>query len=289
MLADGPGKAMASGVDPFQEFATMLSTADATIGNLECVIAKGGTAVKKPWTFRADPAVLPVLHRHFDAVSLANNHTGDFGKEALLETLHLLESDKLPYFGAGRDIAKARTPLILELKWLRIALLGYNDFKPRSFEAGPGWPGVAWCVDEQVLADIRFARSFHRADLVIPFMHWGWEEEPENDRQKLLARAMIDAGADLVVGGHPHVTQGVEYYRGKLIVYSLGNFVFDGFTDGPARTGWLLRLKLDRQGLVSWDTVVAHLSEQGIPHLESKIASPCGNRSTTTIDHKCAP
>jgi poly-gamma-glutamate capsule biosynthesis protein CapA/YwtB (metallophosphatase superfamily) len=74
---------------------------------------------------------------------------------------------------------------------------------------------------------------------------------------------MIDAGASLVVGGHPHVTQDIEYYQGKLIVYSLGNFVFDGFDLPAARTGWLLRLTLDRDGLVSWDTVAAQIDEDG--------------------------
>ncbi len=97
---------------------------------------------------------------------------------------------------------------------LRIALLGYNDFRPREFEAGPSWPGVAWAVDDQVLADLKAARSVHKADLVIPYLHWGWEGCPANQRQKRLARLMIENGADVVVG-HPHVTQGAEYYRGK--------------------------------------------------------------------------
>jgi len=114
-------------------------------------------------------------------------------------------------------------------------------------------------------------------------MHWGQEHEPEDDRQKQLARLMIDSGADLVVGSHPHVTQGVEYYHDKLIVYSLGNFVFDGFEEGPARTGWLLRLRLDRQGLVAWDTVVAHLDDEGIPHLQRDLASPSGIRGSAAI------
>ncbi len=288
MLADLPGKAVARGVDPFAEFAEILAAADGAIGNLECVVARGGVAVKKPWTFRADPAVLPVVVRHFDVVSLANNHTGDYGHDAFLEQLDLLEKAGLRWFGGGRDCAQARLPHIVEAGGLRVALLGYNEFKPRSFEAGPTWPGVAWSVDEQVVADIKAARAKHRADLVIPFVHWGWEHEGENDRQKALARTMIDAGADVVVGGHPHVTQGVEYHRGKLIVYSLGNFVFDGFEDGPARTGWLLRLRLDREGLVAWDTVVARLDDEGIPRLVRDVVSPCGWRGAATVENRRA-
>ena len=118
---------------------------------------------------------------------------------------------------------------------LRIAILGYNEYKPRSFEAGPNWPGVAWSEDSHVLRDIAAARAAG-ADIVIPFMHWGWERERQpSARQRRLARLMIDAGADAVVGGHPHVTQGDESYAGKPIIYSLGNFVFDGFDTGPSR------------------------------------------------------
>jgi poly-gamma-glutamate capsule biosynthesis protein CapA/YwtB (metallophosphatase superfamily) len=276
MLADGPGKAMARGVDPFAEFAAVLADADAAIGNLECVIATTGTPDKKPWTFRANPEVLPVLARHFDIVSLANNHTGDFGHAAFLEQLDLLDKHKLAFFGGGRNCAEARTPHLLDIRGTKIALLAYNDYQPRRFEAGPSWPGVAWSVDDQVVADVKAARTIHHADLVIPFMHWGSEHDPATDRQKQLARLLIDAGADLVVGGHPHVTQETEYYKDKLIVYSLGNFVFDGFEQGPARTGWLLRLRLNKQGLIEWNAVVAHMDAEGIPHFDQNATSPSG-------------
>lgn len=288
MLDDLPGQAIAKGLDPFQEFAELFQSAQATIGNLECVVATTGEPLKKPFTFRAAPSVLPVLKKHFGIVSLANNHTGDFGHAAFLEQLQLLEQHKISYFGGGRDCSHARKPHILTVNGLRIALLGYNEFKPRSFEAGPDWPGVAWSVDEQVIADIRSARTRHQADLVIPFMHWGWEQEPANPRQKQLARTMIDVGADLVVGAHPHVTQEVEYYKGKLIAYSLGNFVFDGFGEGPERIGWLLRLRLNKQGLVAWDTVVAHLDADGIPHLARDAKSPSGRAGSPLIEDRQA-
>lgn len=133
-----------------------------------------------------------------------------------MKTLTLLEHNGLPYFDGGRDLAAAHAPLWIERKGLRIALLlGHNEFKPRSFEAGPDWPGIAWSEDSKVVADIRVARAAG-ADLVIPFRHWGWERELQpGERQRQLARTMIDAGADMVIGGHPHVTQGAEYYRGK--------------------------------------------------------------------------
>jgi poly-gamma-glutamate synthesis protein (capsule biosynthesis protein) len=117
-------------------------------------------------------------------------------------------------------------------------------------------------------------------------MHWGDEEVPENDRQKEFARAMIDGGADMVIGAHPHVTQGIEYYKDKLIVYSLGNFVFDGFDEGPGRVGWILRLRLNQQGLVAWDTVVAKIDDAGTPHLAKDEASPSGVVAKTTIEDR---
>ena len=289
MLAETAGDAIKQGRDPFGPFATIFKAADASIGNLECVVSTKGTPIEeKPFTFRADPLVLPTVARHFGVVGLANNHTGDFGHEAFVEQLDLLDRHRIAHFGGGRNSAAARAPHLLEVKGLRIALLGYNDFHPREFEAGPNWPGVAWSVDEQVLADITAARALHKADLVIPFMHWGQEHEPEDARQRKLARRMIDAGADVVVGGHPHVTQGAEYYKGKLIMYSLGNFVFNGFNEGPARIGWVLRLRLDKQGLINWDTVVAHIDEEGIPHPVKETPSPSGDARKGSFEERRA-
>ena len=277
MLDNLPGETIAAGGDPFREFAEVLESADVTVGNLECAVATVGEKVDKSWNFRANPRVMPLLKRYFDAVSLANNHSGDYGPEALRETLDRLDAAGVRHFGAGRDLAEAHRPFIFERKGIKVALLGYDEFRPKAFEARPDAPGVAWShgvdYEARVVADIRAARSEHDADLVIPFMHWGWEESPANDRQKTFARKMIDAGADAVVGGHPHVTQGVDSYKGKLIVYSLGNFVFDDY-DG--RTGWLLRLTLSKQGVERWETIVARTDASGTPHPVPDAQSPRG-------------
>ena len=268
MLAESIGPQIRRGRDPFAAFASLLADADVRVGNLECVVATRGQAEPdKPYTFRAHPRVLRLLRRHFDALGLANNHSGDYGHAAFAEMLGRLERAGIAYFGGGRDLARAHAPLIVERNGLRIALLGYNEFFPRSFEADVDKPGTAWSEDEQVRLDIANARSHHRADLVIPFMHWGWEHEPvASARQRQLARSMIDAGADAVVGGHPHVVQDQEEYRGKPIIYSLGNFVFDGFTDTENNRGWLLRLELGRSGVRRWQTTVARIDRRGFPH-----------------------
>ncbi len=268
VMLDGlPGKIVKDGKDPFAALTNILSNSDIRIANLECVIATTGRRIDKPYNFRAHPRTIKLLKRHFDAVSLANNHTGDFGMEAFEKMLHLLDEQGLSYFGGGRNLRHAHTPLLIDRNGLRIAFLGYNEFLPRSFEADVDRPGHAWSEDEQVVLDIRNARSLHRADLVIPYMHWGFENEPvANLRQRRLARLMIDAGADAVVGSHPHVIQDIEYYRGKPVFYSLGNFVFDGFIDKKNQTGWLLKLELDHQGVRSWHTKEVRIDRNGIPH-----------------------
>ena len=267
MLADGPGRVVRQGRDPFAPFARILDQADLRVANLECVVARSGKPLDKPYTFRAHPRVLGILKRHVDAVSLANNHSGDFGHEAFAEMLTRLDAAGIPFFGGGRDLAQAHAPLILERKGLRIALLGYDEFFPRQFEAGNAHPGVAWSEDEQVVADIRRAREVGHADIVIPFMHWGEEHRPlANDRQRRLARIMIEAGADAVVGTHPHVVQDVEYHQGKPIVYSLGNFIFDGFDGKRQNTGWALRLEVGRDGVKRIERHLASIDHDGVPH-----------------------
>jgi poly-gamma-glutamate synthesis protein (capsule biosynthesis protein) len=289
MLAEKVGETIARGVDPFQYVAPVLKTADVTIGNLECVVSTKGTPMEgKPFTFEARPEVMPMLAKHFGIVSLANNHTGDFGREAFVEQLGLLDQHRIAHVGGGRNCMEARTPHLIEVKGIRIALLAYCDYHPREFEAGPSWPGTAWAVDEQIEADIKAARSVHHADLVIPFMHWGDQYLPVNAKQRRLAHRMIVAGADIVVGAHPHVEQGAEYYRGKLIVYSLGNFLFNGFDEGPSRVGWMLRLRVDRKGLNTWDTVVVHLDEDGTPRPVENALSPAGDARERSMNARRA-
>lgn len=285
IVLDGqPGKAIAQGRDPFAPFAAILQDADIRVANLECVVATVGEPQDKIFTFRANPRTLDILNRHVDAVSIANNHSGDFGRPAFAEMLGLLDQHHVLHFGGGHNLAEAHTPLIVERNGIRIALLGYNEFMPRSFEADADAPGTAWSEDEQVVADIQKARSFYKADLVIPIMHWGWENEMKaNARQRRLARLMIDAGADAVIGGHPHVTQDIETYRGKLIVYSVGNFMIDALDNEAQTYGWVLGLQLDRHGVKSWNTHVAHIDAQGIPHPVPKATSPCGTRAEGAI------
>jgi poly-gamma-glutamate synthesis protein (capsule biosynthesis protein) len=282
VLDDTAGAMIARGDDPFKGFAPLFAKADIRLANLECVVATTGSAGDKNYTFRAHPRVLPVLKKHFDALALANNHSGDYGREAFAEMLGLLKGAGIGQFGGGHNLREAHTPLIIERKGVRIALLGYNEFMPRSFEADYNAPGSAWSEDERVVADIRAARTVHRADLVIPVMHWGWENElVANARQRQLARTMVAAGADAVIGGHPHVRQDIEIVNGKPVVYSVGNFVMKETDNANQRLGWVLELNLDKTGVASWRTHTAAIDMEGIPTPASVSGSPCGERGQT--------
>jgi poly-gamma-glutamate synthesis protein (capsule biosynthesis protein) len=264
MLDDGPGRVISRGQDPFMAVMPSLKEADLRIANLECVIATGGRRDVKPWTFRAHPRVLQVLRRHVDAVSLANNHSGDFGPEAFAQMLGRLRQAGMPFFGGGADLREAHQPAIIERNGLRIALLGYDEMFPRRFEAGPGSPGIAWADEEQVVADIHAARA--RADIVIPYMHWGLEHSDiSHARQRALARLMIRAGADAVVGTHPHVRQDTELIDGKPVIYSLGNFVFDGFSDVDNNTGSILWMTVTAAGVRDWHLQPVRIDVSGTP------------------------
>ncbi len=271
MLDELPGEVVKQGRDPFEFVAKSLGPEKVRVANLECSVATKGAPVSKAFTFRAHPRTLAPLAKYFDGVSLANNHSGDYGVLAFGEMLGLLNANQLPYFGGGTDLMRAHAPWVVNRDGVGVAFLGYNEFKPRSFEATATQSGIAWSDDEQVLFDIAEARKIPGVDIVIPFMHWGWEEDPApSERQRTLARLMIDAGADMVVGSHPHVTQGFETYRGKLVVYSLGNFLFNGFSTDATTTGWILNTEWDRSGLKDWDIQAVRLDPEGLPHLDLK-------------------
>ena len=272
MLADGPGRLIRAGQDPFRYVAAALKGADMTIGNLECVIASTGKPEPKPYTFRAPKQSLRLLKKYFSAVSLANNHSGDFGKAAFSEMLQLLEQHQIPYFGGGSNLRTAHQAYIREIHGKRIAVLGYNGFFPRSFEAHEDAPGIAWLDEDMVVSGIQHTKQSLSVDFLIVYPHWGWEyQKLASSRQRQMARLMIDAGADAVVGGHPHVTQDIEFYKGKPIFYSLGNFVFDGFSDRDTRTGWLLELTLKQAGGISWRIHEVSIDAKGLPRLSGRV------------------
>lgn len=268
MLDQGPGNAVANGEDPFRYCAEILLDADLTIGNLECVLGKGGSQRNKPYVFRGAKGSETYLAKYFQALSVANNHTLDFGPEGLTECLKVLQKQHIPTFGGGETIQEARAPLIIESKGRKIALLGYNEFLQEDYEATATRAGNAPMRSEWVLEDIAIAKQKHHADVIIVFVHWGNEMVSlPLDSQRIEAKRWIDHGASAVIGSHPHVVQTIDSYRGAPIVYSLGNFVFDYFPVDPTQwLGWAIRLEVPASGPIEWETLAVELDPQGLPH-----------------------
>lgn len=213
MLSRAVGARMAALGDwslPFHLIADTLRDADLRYCNLECPVSDRGHNLHHLYSFRADPRVLDGLKAAgFNVASQANNHTYDWGPEALLDSLERLRAAGIQPVGAGQNFLAAHYPLLVNVGGVRIAFLAYVNIDPKEATAGADRPGVAWLDPTQVVADIRFARPL--ADLVIVCPHWGVEYALQPTREQVeIAHQMIDAGADLVVGSHPHVVEPLE-------------------------------------------------------------------------------
>jgi poly-gamma-glutamate synthesis protein (capsule biosynthesis protein) len=221
----------------------MLRAADLAYCNLECPISDQGRDQHHLYSFRADPRSLEGLQQAgFRVVSQANNHTYDWGPAAVLDSVERLRTAGIRTVGAGQNDLEAHYPAIVDVGGLKVGFLAYVNIEPKEATAGVDRPGVAWLEPARALADIRFARPLVSLLIVCP--HWGVEYalRPTPEQVKL-AHQMIDAGADLIVGSHPHVVQPLEQYHGCWVAYSLGNFVFDQKNPATHR-GLLLEVKV---------------------------------------------
>ena len=248
---------------PFEATAALLQSADYAVGNLECPIAvKSKKDPRKGFYYKVPPFTLEGLKwAGFDMMSLANNHIRDCGADGLMETFEFLDKASLSYFGAGKNPADAMKPKAVEVKGLKTAFVGFvsdeiylydiKQFKkPGKFEklknklftdlaATDDMPGTVIANEKTVREMV--ARAKERADFVIVVPHWGVRyHQPVWENQEKLGHVAIDAGADLVIGHHNHIRQAVEIYKGKPIVYGIGNFAF-GSGNRKAVGGFLVR------------------------------------------------
>jgi poly-gamma-glutamate synthesis protein (capsule biosynthesis protein) len=234
---------------PFEPTRDILKSAQIVFGNLEGPLTNGGEAgTAKQYVFRSPPdKVAPALARAgFSVVSLANNHTLDYGPEGLMDTRAALDKAGIRHTGAGRNAAEARQPVYMMADGVTVAFLAYSLTFPEEFWAGPDKPGTAFGHEQHVRADVAAARR--TADIVVVSFHWGQEGKTElRDYQTQLARAAIDAGAAAVLGHHPHILQGVERYRDGVILYSLGNFAFGSYSNTATRSAIALLTFRDRR------------------------------------------
>lgn len=228
----GPAIASHGNAYPWPFVGPTLRRADITVGNLETAVSTRGIAAVKEFTFRGSPAALVPMRdvAGFDVLTLANNHTVDYGRDALLDTLKAVHAAGIQTIGAGADDLQARRPAIVEAGGLKVALLGYSDVNPYGFNATGTSPGTAKADVAAITTDVHAA--LRRADVAVCFFHWGVELHAQpNSRQQQFAAACLNAGAKLVLGAHPHVLGGVATPTPHtLVAWTLGNFVFPSGT-----------------------------------------------------------
>lgn len=231
---DRPGDAAAV----FGPFAARLASADVTVGNLESTLSRAGSPTQGGDSFAADPGVLKGLRSAgFDVLSLGNNHLGDFGARAIDVTIDRLTGAGFAITGGGKNLDRARAPAVVERDGIRIGFIATDSIgeTPAATRSRAGTnrinaPPRTGPLDRKALArvtgDIRRLKT--RVDIVIVLPHWGtqYTHVPEAS-QRAMARAFTRAGADLVVGGHPHWVQGWEAMGRATVIHSLGNFIFD--------------------------------------------------------------
>jgi poly-gamma-glutamate synthesis protein (capsule biosynthesis protein) len=246
MLARGAGAAVASnGTDyPFREIKRELERHDIACANLESPISARGKKFSpdKGIYFRADPGVLRgIAGSGLDFLSLANNHSLDWGPYALADTMNALDDAGIRYAGAGTTADEAFRPAVFTVRGTSVAFIAINDVYPIACSE-PGTSAMTFSLRDKTLdAKIRGLNAGH--DVLIASVHAGMEYDREQEEYKERAfRHLVDLGVDVVFGHHPHVVQGIEIYRGRVIAYSLGNFIFDQSWSAETSEGLLLEV-----------------------------------------------
>lgn len=230
-----------------QELVDEMNNADIFMLNNEFAYSTRGTEIiEKSYTFRAHPKRVNILKEMgVDIVSLANNHALDFGRDALDDTFATLEEAGIDYVGAGANMDRAKTPIYYTIGDRKIAYIAASHvIYAMDWYANNERSGMVGTYDPALIVT-SIKEASENSDFVIIYVHWGKERVHEPvEYQKNLARIYIDAGADAVIGCHPHVMQGLEFYKGKVIAYSLGNYWFNAST----RESGLLKIYLNPDG-----------------------------------------
>ena len=237
---------------PYLETAQILKSADITFINLETPLFPNCPLTNEGMIFCGDAGNLEGLkYSGVDIASLANNHAGNFGKEGVQKTYDLLVKNRVLVTGVNG-------PVVMDIRGLKFAFLGYNDItKPQ--------PGISNADEEKIKSEILKAKKI--ADVVIVAFHWGVEYQDQPDeRQKYLARFAIDAGADLIIGNHPHWIQPVEVYKNKLITYAHGNFIFDQEWSLKTKQGVVGKYTFYDKTLIDAEFFPIQIEDFGQPH-----------------------
>ncbi len=251
------GRAIENGIS--QALLDMMREVDIMVVNNEFPYTNRGTPTEgKTFTFRADVDTVSYLHdMGADVAILANNHLYDFGEVGLLDTLDTLENAGIPGVGAGRNIKEASAPLYFIVNDIKIALVAATQIErlenPDTKGATESSPGVFRCLNPQRLYEV-VAEAKEKSDFVIVYIHWGTEFQEQPDWAQLdQGPGLARAGADLIIGDHPHCLQGIAYIDGVPTIYSLGNFWFNSRTADSC----MVRVTIGQEGLKSFQFIPA--------------------------------
>lgn len=254
---------------PFALVATTTSQADISFANLETPLTPGRIIKTGEFAFRSDPqSIAGLKSAGFDILSLANNHIPNFGQAGLDSTFQILGENNIFYVGAGIDDVQARQPIIMSIKGLKFGFLAYNDpsVVPVSYQAKESQAGTAFMDIDSLKEDI--ARLKPQVDWLIVSMHSGDEYQARpNKKQIEFAHTAIDAGADVVIGHHPHVVQTMEEYQGKYIFYSLGNFVFDQLWSEDTRRGLIVKIIFTKDTIKTPEFIPVYINQYFQPEV----------------------
>jgi poly-gamma-glutamate synthesis protein (capsule biosynthesis protein) len=261
---------------PWGDVLPILQEADLFLVNLECAL----TRAKEPWRdgrykafyFRAEPEAVETLRLGgADFACLANNHAADFGMEGLLETARVLDEASIAHAGAGDNAGAASAPARLEAGGVRVGIAAFADH-PEEWAAAPGKPGINYIpisTDEAVMSRVEAALRAARqdADFVVFTIHWGpnMRSRPTAAFREF-ARAVVSAGADLFWGHSAHLVQGVEFWKGKPILYDTGDFVDDYAVDSELRNDLsaLFLITIEPRHVVSVEAIPVAISDMRV-------------------------
>lgn len=243
-----------------------LQTGDICFGNLESPLTLRNTNTSPGFVFRGDPKMAQVFSdAGFKALAVANNHSMDQGRGGLEDTINNLINAGIAPVGGGIGPDEPYQARYIESNGLKIAFIGAQNVIPS--DSAPRMAGVARLDTHHQLIEVK--KAAQKADFVVVSLHWGKEYSHYPDSSQIeLAHKLVDSGADLILGHHPHVLQGMERYKGALIVYSLGNFAFDQ-KDEPTRRSVILLVDLMRNGKVSDPVVVPIRLDDFRPFIDS--------------------
>jgi len=254
---------------PFSAMAGYLKSADMVFANLETPITSGPSVSSGDVVFRSDPEVAGALARaNIKIVSLANNHSMNFGVQGIADTFKYLISAGVDFVGAGNNEVEAYGPKYININGIKFAFLAFTDIDvlPPGAAIEVIQPGVAIMDLAKAKKAIQVAKGI--ADVIVVSMHSGTEyTDVPNQRQTSFARGAVDAGADLVIGHHPHWTQTVEEYKGKYIFYSLGNFVFDQMWSQKTREGEIVKIYFSKDGVEKYDLTRIVIDDYSRPRI----------------------